>query len=95
MYKMKIKKIIENSPTDFTKSIYGKITKECEYWRINDVLDLFKVIIDPALIGEAKTVKKYRDWIAHKNLAKPPPQNVLPVYAHRVLSEIVRLLGTR
>lgn len=74
--------------TRITQGVYQKIDDELEYWRTEDVLDIFKVAIDPNLIGNAKQIKKYRDWVAHKNPRKGRPQNVPPESAYRVLREI-------
>jgi len=82
-------RMLSDSTMAFTSTVYKKINHECEYWRIDDVLDLFKVLIDVDLIGQAKQVKKYRDWVAHKNLNKRQPQNVPPATAYKVLTEII------
>jgi hypothetical protein len=60
-----------------------------EYWRAEHILDIFKKNIDGALIGDAKKIKKYRDWVAHRNPRKPPPEDVTPEFACRILSEIL------
>jgi len=85
------KRLQGNNVEKFTQAVYEKFENECEYWRV-DVLNLFKVVIDPNLIGNAKQVKKYRDWVAHKNIKKGQPQNVPPIVAYKVLSEIIKQL---
>ncbi len=64
------------------------ISKNIEYWKIDEILDVLKVIIDPDLIGQAKQIKKYRDWVAHRNIKKKSPPNVVPERAYSVLAEI-------
>ena len=83
------KKILDDPPSDFNKKVYDKIESEIEYWRINDILDIFKDLIDSNLIGNVKQIKAYRDWIAHRNIKKGAPPNVLPQTAYKVLSEII------
>jgi hypothetical protein len=85
-------KILDNNGTSFNKNIHSKIDQEVEYWGIDDTLDIFKAIVGPELIGNAKQIKKYRDWIAHRNPKKGPPANVLPVRAYKVLSDILSCL---
>jgi len=86
-------KILDGNGSNFNKSVRRKIDEEIEYWRIDDILDLFKFIVSSDLIGNAKQIKRYRDWIAHKNPRKGPPSNVLPVNAYRVFSTILSCLG--
>lgn len=82
------KRILAEPQTKITHGVYQKIDDELEYWRIEDVLDIFKIAIDPTLIGGAKQIKKYRDWVAHKNPRKSRPQNVPPENAYKLLREI-------
>jgi hypothetical protein len=86
------KRILNNNPSILTQKVHEKIENELEYWRIDDMLNIFKAIIDPQVVGQAKQVKQYRDWIAHKNPKKSMPQIVTPKMAYSVLSEITRLL---
>ena len=82
-------KIREQPPAWFSLSLYDKYENEVERWKIEDILDLFKKGIDENLIGDAKNVKKYRNWIAHKN-PKKPIAPVTPEFAYRILSELVK-----
>ena len=82
-------KIREQHPTWFSHSLYDKYENEVERWKIEDILDLFKEGIDGNLIGDAKNVRKYRNWIAHKN-PKKPVIPVTPEFAYRILSELVK-----
>lgn len=72
----------------FSQKFHEKIESEIEYWKINDILDIFKSVVDADLIGYAKSVKKYRDWVAHKN-PKKTPSNVTPLVAYKVLTDII------
>lgn len=82
------KRILTEPQTKITQGVYQKIDDELEYWRTEDILDIFKTAIDPSLIGGAKQIKKYRDWVAHKNPRKGRPQNVPPENAYNLLREI-------
>jgi hypothetical protein len=88
------KKMLNDADSTFTSKIYNKIENEIEYWRFDDVLDLFKERVDPCLIGNAKQIKKYRDWIAHRNPKKPPTINVTPEVAYKVLTSITQTLAS-
>lgn len=83
------RKILGPKSTAFNTEIHRKIENEMEYWKSGDMLDLFKSIVDPDLIGNAKQIKKYRDWFAHKNPKKGPPPNVPPKTAYKILSDII------
>ena len=68
------------------------IGKEIEYWKTDDVLDCFKGLVNSDLIGYAKQVKQYRDWIAHRNPKKGLTINVLPQNAYLSLSKIIEYI---
>lgn len=88
------KKLLNGTASDFTGNFQAEIANKIEYWRVDDVLDLFKPIIDAESLSQAKQVKKYRDWLAHKNENKPMPANILPQNAYRILSVIVEQLDS-
>jgi hypothetical protein len=83
------RRLLQTVPTNFNTQVYEKVENEMEYWKTDDILDLFKTVVSADLIGNAKQVKKYRDWIAHKNPKKGPPSNVPPPTAYRILSDII------
>ncbi|RJP20321.1 MAG: hypothetical protein C4527_25180 [Candidatus Omnitrophota bacterium] len=85
-------KLLQKIPTSFNTNVHRKVKNEMEYWKSDDVLDLFKTVVNSDLIGNAKQVKKYRDWIAHKNPKKGPPSNVPPHTAYRILSDIISIV---
>jgi len=86
------RKLLQKTPTTFNTQVHQKVENEMEYWKSDDVLDLFKSVVNSNLIGNAKQVKKYRDWIAHKNPKKGPPSNVPPQTAYRILSDIISIV---
>ncbi|MEW6378465.1 MAG: hypothetical protein AB1611_02525 [bacterium] len=79
-------KILDESPKVFSQKFYKQLQREVEYWKIDDILDLFKGTIDPILIGHAKQIKDHRDWVAHRNINRG---KVLPDFAYKILSEIL------
>jgi len=83
------RKILYNSPSEFSQKIHQKIEHEMEYWKSDDILNIFKVLIDSDLVGQAKQIKQYRDWVAHRNVSKGAPANVPPKKAYEILSEIL------
>lgn len=88
------RRILHVTPSAFTAGVHQKIDGDIERWRVGEMLDLFKSSgVDPSLLGSAKDIKKYRDWVAHKNPKKIPP-NVPPSTAYRTLSELHDQLAT-
>lgn len=88
------KKLQEICPASLASSVYVYFEKEVEFWKAEDILDLLKNTLASRayLIGQAKQVLQYRDWIAHgKKLHKIPPK-ITPVYAFDILNEIVDLM---
>lgn len=81
--------LLDASPTSLGGRLYSKYERDVEYWKTEDVLDLLKGEIDGMLLGDAKNIKRHRDWIAHRNPNKPSPGQVAPDFAYRVLSEIL------
>jgi hypothetical protein len=79
----------EITPELFANGFYVKFENEIERWRIEDILDILKNVINPDFIGHAKNIKKYRDWIAHKNPNKPTPSKIDPKLAYSVLNKII------
>jgi hypothetical protein len=58
------------------------------------MLDLLKSILPSSnLIGQARQILEYRDWIAHgKNPETAPSANITPTFAYEILSEVVRFM---
>jgi hypothetical protein len=72
--------------------VFEKIVNAVEYWRIDEALDLIKPLVGSDLAGSAKSIKKYRDWIVHRNPRKPAPAKVDPQYAKEILKQITDTL---
>ena len=91
--KKESEKISKNTPSGFSRKVQKEFESKLEYWRLDDILNLFKdSIIDSDLIGIAKQIKKYRDWVTHKNPTKEQPSNITPVMAYDTLSNIIKNL---
>ena len=78
-----------STPSAFAQELKAKVTNEIEYWRVDEILDVFKSIIEADQIGIAKQVKKYRDWIAHRNPNRVPPAQTEPTSAYSLLAAII------
>lgn len=78
--------------TPFHLGLSSHLQKEIDYWKNDDVLDLFKTIADPDIIGQAKQIKEYRDWVAHKSRPRRSQTNITPKFAYDTLSEIIRAI---
>ncbi|MDR3554457.1 MAG: hypothetical protein P4L55_06870 [Syntrophobacteraceae bacterium] len=87
----KAKILLDQHPRQFTEKLHGLVDGQIEFWKIGDKLDLFKGVVDVELIGQAKQIKYYRDWIVHKS--KIPAANVTPIQAYNVLHRIVTTIS--
>ncbi|GAA0189631.1 hypothetical protein [Cupriavidus pauculus] len=76
-------------PAEYSRKLAEKFKAEVEYWRFDDILDLFKPEVDTDLIGQVKQIKRYRDWIAHRNSGRPVPTQATPATAYEVLSKLI------
>jgi len=76
-------------PTGLSEPFYSQLELTVEYWRIEDILDILKGIVDARLIGAAKNIKKYRDWVAHRNPRRSHEGKIDPKLAYNILSQII------
>jgi len=76
-------------PEEYSRKLAEKFKAEVEYWRFDDILDLFKPEVDTNLIGQVKQIKRYRDWIAHRNTDRAVPTQATPATAFEVLSKLI------
>jgi len=76
-------------PNGYSKKLADKFEVAVERWRIEEILDLFDIEVDTQLITRAKQIKKYRDWIAHRNPQKSTPANATPEVAFEVLTDLI------
>lgn len=76
-------------PTEYAKQLAAKFEDAVERWQFGEILDLFNVEIDKDLLGHAKSIKKYRDWIAHQNPKSGTPPQAVPRQTYEVLTKII------
>lgn len=57
-------------PTKLGKKISSQVSKEIEYWKIDEIIDLFNPVVDSYICGQLKEIKRYRDWLAHGKMRK-------------------------
>jgi hypothetical protein len=83
-------------PTALAYPMYQYFCDEVEFWKPHQMLDLLKKTLfttHPHLIGQAKQVLEYRDWVAHgKNPNKHPSSTVKAKFAYNTLNYIVETL---
>lgn len=82
------KKMQGNQPSDFNQLVFKQLAISIERWQIDKALDLIKPIVGRDLAGQAKNIKKYRDWIAHRNPRKATPARIDPNTARELLKLI-------
>jgi len=75
-----------------TIAVQQKVSDNIEYWKPDEMLNLCKIMVDGNLIGQAKQIKHYRDWVAHKNPKKGSPAKVTAETAYTVLISILKQL---
>lgn len=83
---------------EFRKAIEDYLPGKVEFWRFEEILDLFKkrTGIKGEIIGTAKPIKMYRDWLVHRNPKKDPAtsetQQILPDKAYIDLTAILEAI---
>jgi len=87
-------------PSGLGSQLYDHFTKEVEYWKPDDMLDIVKDGIfansptNQQLVGHAKQILEYRNWIAHGRNSRRAPtiNNIVPSAAYQTLNTIITLL---
>jgi hypothetical protein len=83
-------------PAALATPMYEYFCDEVEFWKPNQMLDLLKKSLftnHSHIIGQAKQILAYRDWVAHgKNPNKHPSSNVRAKFAYNTLNNIVETL---
>ena len=85
-------------PPEFGEALYQYFNEEVDSWNPKEVLDkllktgIFKNENGKKLIGSAKQILAYRNWVAHKNPKKKPSIKILPKTAYDTLNEIIETL---
>jgi hypothetical protein len=86
---IKGEKLIDDKSELFADNFYCKFKENIERWRFDDVLDLFDEVIDKNLIDKVKKIKRYRDWIAHRNIKKRIPISTTPHEVYEILTIMI------
>jgi hypothetical protein len=85
-------------PSGLGSQLYDYFTKEVEYWKPDDMLDIVKDGIfansptNKQLVGHAKQILEYRNWIAHGRNPRRAPTIIVPGAAYQTLNTIITLL---
>ncbi|MBF0472275.1 MAG: hypothetical protein HQK91_04265 [Nitrospirae bacterium] len=87
---IKGEKLIDDKPELFADNFYCKFKENIERWRFDDVLDLFDEVLDKSLIDNVKKIKRYRDWIGHRNKKKKKPIAFNPYEVYNILIAMVK-----
>lgn len=74
-------------PRAFVSALNGKLAREIEWWRFDEILDLLKSFVDGNLIGQVRQIKQLRDSIVHRNARTTRRPD--PGYAFRILSSVL------
>jgi hypothetical protein len=95
-FQAKGEKIREIFPSDLANVYYEHLSKEIEYWKPMEILDLLKRSLfkgNEQLIDLAKDILKYRNWVAHgRNPNNLPAMNITPQMAYERLDEVMSIL---
>jgi hypothetical protein len=75
------------------RELVSEALSDVEEWRLVELLDVFKGVVEPATVGLVKQVKRTRDWVAHgKKGARP--LNLNPGDAHARLRRFLEELNS-
>jgi len=44
-------RLLQGASTNFSLQVHRKVESDMEYWKSGDILDIFKTVVDPNLIG--------------------------------------------
>jgi len=88
------------TPSELGSQLYEHFTKEVEYWKPENMLNIIKNSIfadspkNKQLVGHAKQILDYRNWIAHGRNPKRQPviNNLVPSTAYHTLNTIIDLV---
>lgn len=79
----------DQEPRELADSLREHLEAQIERWPIDIILDLFKSVVGGERIGQAKQVKRFRDWVAHKNPRRGAPTKMDPQTTYIFLSGII------
>jgi hypothetical protein len=79
-------KMLGIAPSAFNQAVLSKIEAGIGRWQGDEMIDLFKPLFSVELIAYTKQIKRYRNWVAHRNIKKPSPKKVTPEFAYDILA---------
>lgn len=84
-------------PNTLGNGIYQHYQKEVEFWKPDEILGFIKNLIiqqsnNIHLIGHAKQIYTYRNWVAHGKKAGRMPSHITPATAYETLTQITDIL---
>lgn len=82
----------ELKPGNLADPLREKFESSIEYWKFDDILDMFKPVVGSALVGDVKNIKKFRDSIAHTNPRKRQPDPWKPKETYDRLTQFIQKL---
>ncbi len=95
-FQVKGEKMREILPSDLADVYYEHLSREIEYWKPMEILDLLKRSLfkgNEQLIELAKDILKYRNWVAHgRNPNNLPAMNITPQMAYERLDDVMSIL---
>jgi len=91
------KKLPENHQLYFCEALYQDFHKKLESLTAQEILDFLKLSFfntneGSQLIGLARQILEYRNWVAHRNPKKRLPVRITPNMAYDTLNEIIETL---
>lgn len=78
-------------PPGYSERLATRFRNEVERWPLHHILELFQDEIDKELIDRVVQIKRYRDWLAHRNPSKRP-RVVDPTTSFNLLSTLLQHL---
>ncbi len=85
--------IAPSVPAPFNARLRDHVEHQLEFSRFDDLLELYKGWVDSEDIGRVRQIKRYRDWISHRNPKRLPPAIVHPVAARAILGDVMDQIG--
>jgi hypothetical protein len=74
------------APTSFVPKLTERIERQVEFTRFDELLGLYKGWLNQNDLDHIKEIKRYRDWISHRNPKKKRPPSISPGPAKALLS---------
>ena len=79
-----------STPIRLGDELHRYISKEVDWWKMDEALDLFSSSVDSGIKGDSKHIKNYRDFVAHRGKPAAP---VPPAIAYERLTKFLEQAG--